>query len=90
MYSFRLRYTKSSWLVIERFLNAYWSFIGDAEVKIELLLYLILLKNLQKVGFTVIFEKGAGIKANYLDKEYSDAGATLSSRSEAMSSDILI
>ena len=47
-------------------------------------------KKLTKVGFKVIFEKGAGIKANYLDKEYSDAGAILSSRSEAMSSDILI
>ena len=47
-------------------------------------------KKLTKVGFKVIFEKGAGIKANYLDKEYSDAGAILSSRSEVMSSDILI
>jgi NAD(P) transhydrogenase subunit alpha len=47
-------------------------------------------KKLIKVGFKVIFEKGAGKKANYLDEEYSSAGAILGSRSEVMESDILI
>ena len=47
-------------------------------------------KKLIKVGFKVIFEKGVGKKANYLDEEYSSAGAILGSRSEVMESDILI
>jgi len=47
-------------------------------------------KKLIKVGFKVYFEKGAGMKANYLDSEYLDAGAILSSRSEVLLSDVLI
>ena len=47
-------------------------------------------KKLIKVGFKVIFENGAGKKANYLDEEYSSAGAISGSRSEVMESDILI
>ena len=47
-------------------------------------------KKLIKFGFNVIFEKGAGINANYSDIEYSNAGATLGSRIEVLASDILI
>tara|TARA_B100001142_G_scaffold95360_1_gene97258 strand:- start:10844 stop:12004 length:1161 start_codon:yes stop_codon:yes gene_type:complete len=47
-------------------------------------------KKLIKFGFNVIFEKGAGINANYSDIEYSNAGATLGSRTEVLASDILI
>lgn len=34
-------------------------------------------KRLQKQGFDVFIQKGAGIKANYADNEYKDAGANL-------------
>ena len=47
-------------------------------------------KKLIKSGFNVIFEKGAGINANYSDAEYSASGARLGSRTEVLASDILI
>ena len=47
-------------------------------------------KKLIKSGFNVIFEKGAGINANYSDAEYSASGAKLGSRTEVLASDILI
>ena len=47
-------------------------------------------KKLIKSGFNVIFEKGAGLNANYSDAEYSASGARLGSRTEVLASDILI
>ncbi len=38
--------------------------------------------SLTKAGLEVIIERGAGIKAGYLDDEYSDKGASLASRDE--------
>ena len=35
------------------------------------------MKKLQKAGFEVVIEKGAGIAANYSDVEYTEAGATV-------------
>ena len=42
------------------------------------------MKKLLKAGFEVFVEKGAGTKANYLDKMYEDAGAKLVSRDEVL------
>ena len=35
------------------------------------------MKKLQKAGFEVVIEKGAGIAANYSDSEYTEAGASI-------------
>ncbi len=48
------------------------------------------MKKLMKSGFEVVIEKGAGNAANYLDSEYTDAGATIGDRSDVMSCEILI
>ncbi|MCH2647479.1 MAG: hypothetical protein MKZ58_03875, partial [Candidatus Poseidoniaceae archaeon] len=48
------------------------------------------MKKLQKAGFEVVIEKGAGIAANYSDVEYTEAGATVGEREEVMSSEIVI
>ena len=48
------------------------------------------MKKLQKSGFEVIVEKGAGIAANYSDSEYTDAGATIGNRSDVMGCEIVI
>ena len=48
------------------------------------------MKKLSKAGFEVVVEKGAGMAANYLDTDYSDAGATVADRSAVMDCDIII
>ena len=48
------------------------------------------MKKLQKAGFEVIVEKGAGTAANYSDSEYTDAGASVGSRKDVMACDIVI
>ena len=48
------------------------------------------MKKLLKSGFEVVVESGAGNAANYLDSEYSNAGATVSNRSAVMSCEIVI
>jgi len=48
------------------------------------------MKKLIKSGFEVVVESGAGNAANYLDSEYSNAGATVSNRSAVMSCEIVI
>ena len=45
---------------------------------------------MHKAGFEVLVEKGAGTAANYSDSEYTDAGASIGSRKEVMSCDIVI
>ena len=42
------------------------------------------MKKLMKAGFEVLIEKGAGIKANYLDSKYEAAGGKLVSRKETL------
>ena len=37
------------------------------------------MKKLTKAGFEVFVEQGAGVKANYNDSQYEDAGAMLGS-----------
>ncbi len=48
------------------------------------------LKKLMKAGFEVLIEKGAGIKANYLDSQYEAAGAKLVSRKETLACENII
>lgn len=48
------------------------------------------MKKLQKAGFEVIVEKGAGIEANYSDSDYIDAGANIGERNDVMACEILI
>jgi len=45
---------------------------------------------LTKLGFEVMVEAGAGISAHHPDSEYDGKGAKVTSREDAMSSDILI
>lgn len=45
---------------------------------------------LVKLGFEIVVEAGAGISAHHPDSEYEGKGANVTSREEAMSSDILI
>ena len=48
------------------------------------------MKKLLKAGFEVVVENGAGIAANYSDKEYTDLGATIANRTVVMECDIII
>ena len=48
------------------------------------------LKKLQKSGFEVVIETGAGVAANYHDSEYEAAGATVGSREDALACDNII
>ena len=48
------------------------------------------LKKLQKSGFEVVIEAGAGVAANYHDSEYEAAGATVGSREDALACDNII
>ena len=48
------------------------------------------MKKLMKSGFEVVVQKGAGINANHSDSEYTDAGATIGSRDDVLSCEILI
>tara|TARA_B100000941_G_scaffold289171_1_gene267564 strand:+ start:4036 stop:5199 length:1164 start_codon:yes stop_codon:yes gene_type:complete len=48
------------------------------------------MKKLLKAGFEVVVENGAGIAANYSDKEYTDSGATIANRKVVMECDIII
>ena len=48
------------------------------------------MKKLMKSGFEVVVQKGAGSSANHSDSEYADAGATIGSREEVLSCEILI
>ena len=43
------------------------------------------MKKLTKAGFEVYVEQGAGVRANYNDSQYEDAGAKIVSRKEALS-----
>ncbi len=48
------------------------------------------MKKLQKFGFELVVEKGAGRAANYSDSEYTEAGATIGNRADVMACDIVI
>jgi len=48
------------------------------------------LKKLQKAGFEVVIESGAGVSANYHDAEYEAAGATVGSRDDALACETII
>ncbi len=48
------------------------------------------LKKLLKAGFEVVVESGAGNGSHNLDLDYSDAGASVGSRSDALACDIII
>ena len=48
------------------------------------------MKKLQKTGFEVIVEKGAGTAANYSDSDYTDAGASIGTRKDVMACEIVI
>ena len=48
------------------------------------------MKRLIKSGFEVVIEKGAGQAANYSDSAYSDAGATIGSRTDILACEIII
>ncbi len=48
------------------------------------------MKKLAKAGFEVLVESGAGAQARYSDEEYVAAGASIASREEIMSCDIII
>ncbi len=48
------------------------------------------LRKLGKSGFEVVVESGAGISANHSDAEYSDAGATVTSRSDVLAAPLII
>ena len=47
-------------------------------------------KKLMKKGLEVFVEKNAGKKSNYSDSDYSDAGANICSRDEALSCEIIM
>ena len=42
------------------------------------------MKKLLKAGFEVVVESGAGKEANYSDEAYTDAGASIGTREEAL------
>ena len=48
------------------------------------------LRKLGKAGFESVIESGAGIAANHLDAEYVERGATVGSRSDALSAPLII
>jgi NAD(P) transhydrogenase subunit alpha len=48
------------------------------------------LKKLTRAGFQVIIEAGAGLQANYSDEEYSEAGATIGTRSDALACENIV
>ena len=48
------------------------------------------MKKLSKAGFEVYVEKGAGLKANYSDSDYSESGANVVNRDAVLDCDILI
>lgn len=48
------------------------------------------MKKLSKAGFEVYVEKGAGLKANYSDSDYSESGANITTKSSVMDCDIII
>ena len=48
------------------------------------------MKKLKKAGFEVVIESGSGVLSNYLDNEYTDAGAEVSTRENALSCPIII
>ena len=45
---------------------------------------------LGKAGFEVLVESGAGTSSSYSDAEYESKGASITSRSEALSADLLV
>ncbi len=48
------------------------------------------MKKLIKSGFEVLVESGSGAAANYLDSDYTNAGATICDRDTALSCEIII
>ena len=48
------------------------------------------MKKLNKMGFEVLLESGAGISSHHHDSEYTEAGATVTERATALSADIVI
>ena len=48
------------------------------------------LRKLNKIGFDVLVESGAGASSHHLDSEYEDAGAKITDRQTALDSDIVI
>ena len=47
-------------------------------------------KKLMKKGLKILVESGAGNKSNYSDSEYLNAGATICTRDEAISCEIVM
>lgn len=45
---------------------------------------------LQKLGFTILVESGAGLAANFHDDAYAQAGATIGTKEQAFDSDIIL
>ena len=48
------------------------------------------LKKLNKLGFQVVVESGAGTASHNTDEDYEAAGSTVSSREDAMSCDVIV
>ena len=48
------------------------------------------LKKLNKLGFEVVVETGAGNTSHNSDSDYEDAGATIASREDALSCDVVV
>lgn len=48
------------------------------------------LKKLNKLGFQVVVESGAGIASHNSDEDYEAAGSSVSSRDDAMSCDVIV
>lgn len=48
------------------------------------------IRKLGKEGFEILVESGAGIAANHLDEEYSDSGASVVSRADALACPLII
>ena len=47
-------------------------------------------QKMQKLGFSVCVEEGAGAKANFLDSDYRDAGAEIVGAGEAWQADLVV
>ena len=59
-------------------------------MRIEFLWFRNLLRNSVKIGFEVVIESDAGLNSHNSDEDYLNAGASVSTRSEAMSCEIVI
>ncbi len=60
---------------------------GDQEKRVSIVPGSV--KKLSKLGFEILVEEGAGIKSFYSDEQYSEAGAKVIQRSEALKSEVV-